>query len=125
LIWHLTRVQDDHIADIDGREQVWMAQGWAQRFALPLEVSDTGYGHSALTVGAVTAESTLLREYFDSVHRKTLEFVDGLTDGDFDRVVDERWDPPVRLGVRLNSVVADDLQHAGQAAYIRGLYDRK
>ena len=38
-----------------------------------------------------------------------------------DRVVDERWDPPVTLGVRLISVVDDDVQHTGQAAYLKGL----
>ena len=42
-----------------------------------------------------------------------------------DRVVDERWDPPVTLGVRLVSVISDDLQHVGQAAYLRGLADRR
>ena len=35
--------------------------------------------------------------------------------------MDKAWDPPVTLGVRLVSVVSDDLQHAGQAAYLRGL----
>jgi hypothetical protein len=44
-----------------------------------------------------------------------------LTDDDLDRIVDERWDPPVSLGVRLVSVIDDDAQHAGQAAYLRGL----
>jgi hypothetical protein len=29
----------------------------------------------------------------------------------------------VTLGVRLVSVLADDLQHVGQAAYVRGLLD--
>ena len=36
-------------------------------------------------------------------------------------MVDEHWDPPVTLGVRLVSVISDDLQHGGQAAYVRGL----
>jgi hypothetical protein len=35
--------------------------------------------------------------------------------------VDESWDPPVTLGVRLVSVISDDLQHAGQAAFLRGV----
>ena len=38
-----------------------------------------------------------------------------------DRVVDRTWDPPVTLGVRLVSILDDDTQHAGQAAYVRGL----
>ena len=37
------------------------------------------------------------------------------------QAVDRRWDPPVTLGVRLISVADDDIQHAGQAAYVRGL----
>jgi hypothetical protein len=39
--------------------------------------------------------------------------------------VDDYWDPPVTLGVRLVSVISDDLQHAGQAAFIRGVIDRR
>ena len=46
------------------------------------------------------------------------------TDDDLDRVVDEAWDPPVTLGVRLVSVAVDSLQHAGQAAYVRGVLER-
>jgi hypothetical protein len=55
------------------------------------------------------------------VHTRTAEFLRGLSDEDLDRVVDTRWDPPVTLGVRLVSVLSDDLQHLGQAAYVRGL----
>ena len=43
------------------------------------------------------------------------------TEADLERVVDTSWDPPVTLGVRLISVISDDLQHAGQAAYAAGL----
>jgi Protein of unknown function (DUF664) len=58
------------------------------------------------------------------VHEETLAYVEGLTDADLDRVVDKAWDPPVTLGVRLVSVISDDLQHAGQAAYLRGIIER-
>jgi Protein of unknown function (DUF664) len=54
--------------------------------------------------------------YYDAVHQQTIRSVEQLTDVDLDRVVDRSWDPPVTLGVRLVSVIADDLQHAGQAA---------
>jgi hypothetical protein len=39
-------------------------------------------------------------------------------------VVDEKWDPPVTLGVRLVSMASDALQHAGQAAFIKGSLSR-
>jgi uncharacterized damage-inducible protein DinB len=122
LVWHLTRVQDDHVADVAGTEQVWTSEGWAERFGLPLADSDTGYGHSADQVAAVRVESAeLLTGYHESVCKRTFEYVSELTEKDLDRVVDESWDPPVTLGVRLVSVISDDLQHAGQAAYLRGL----
>jgi uncharacterized damage-inducible protein DinB len=125
LVWHLTRVQDDHVAAVAGHEQVWTASGWAERFGLSLDVADIGYGHDRAQVGAVTADADLLRGYYDATSARTTGFVAGLTDDALDRVVDERWDPPVTLGVRLVSVIADDLQHVGQAAYLRGLVERR
>jgi uncharacterized damage-inducible protein DinB len=119
LVWHLTRVQDDHIAEVAGTEQVWPA--WADRFGLPLGVADTGYGHSSAAVAKVRAPADLLVGYYDATHERTLEYLGTLTEADLRRVVDERWDPPVTLGVRLISVVDDDIQHAGQAAFVRGL----
>lgn len=126
LIWHLTRVQDDHIADAAKIGQVWMAGGWAARFGLPFDEADTGYGHGAVEVAALQVDSgELLTSYHDAVYQQTLDYIGGLADADLDRVVDERWDPPVTLGVRLVSVISDDLQHVGQAAYLRGLADRR
>ena len=122
LIWHLTRVQDDHIAEVAGRDQVWITGNWAERFGLPPGYVATGYGHDADEVGAIRVSSPdLLTGYHDAVHDQSVAFVAAITDADLDRIVDERWRPPVSLGVRLVSVVDDDAQHAGQAAYVRGL----
>ena len=126
LVWHLTRVQDDHIAGVAQTEQVWTSGGWYERFGLPFDRLAHGYGHSSADVAAVQVESAeLLTEYHDAVHEQTIRFVAGLTDADLPRIVDERWDPPVTLGVRLVSVISDDLQHAGQAAFIRGVVLRR
>ena len=125
LVWHLTRIQDDHIAGLDGGEQVWTGGGWAERFALSLDNADTGYGHGPEDVAAVTADATLLLGYFEDVHQKTLGYVGSLNETDLDRVVDRDWDPPVTVSIRLVSVVAADLQHAGQAAYVRGILQRR
>jgi len=122
LAWHLIRVQDDHVAGVAGREQVWTAEGWAGRFGLPFDEDETGYGFSPEQVAQVRVESPdLLLQYAADVHARTVDFLRGLSDADLDRVVDTRWDPPVTLGVRLVSVLSDDLQHIGQAAYVRGL----
>jgi hypothetical protein len=125
LVWHLTRIQDDHIADVAGNEQVWAGGGWADRFALPFDVEATGWGQTSDDVAAVQADAELLVGYYDAVHTRTVAYLGTIGDGELDRVVDESWDPPVTLGVRLVSVLDDDVAHAAQAAYVRGLVERR
>ncbi|GAB3256623.1 DinB family protein [Arthrobacter pigmenti] len=122
LLWHLTRVQDDHIADTAGTEQLWTEEDWVGRFDLPFDPADTGFGHSSGQVDAVNVESAdLLVEYYNAVHQRTIKYVQQLTEQDLDKVIDDSWNPPVTLGVRLVSVTQDCVQHAAQAAYVRGL----
>lgn len=124
LVWHLTRIQDDHLADAARAPQVWTSDGWAERFALPFYDAATGYGHDSDDVAAVAASAADLRGYHDAVHARSVPWLRTLSVDDLARVVDESWDPPVTLAVRLVSVVSDDLQHAGQAAFIRGVVER-
>jgi hypothetical protein len=125
LVWHLTRVQDDHVAKAFDGAQVWTSEGWAERFDLPFDVKSHGYGQSSTDVAQVRAPADLLLGYLTAVQTQTVKYLESITDADLDRIVDERWDPPVTLGVRLVSVISDCLQHAGQAAFIRGVADRK
>ena len=120
LVWHLTRVEDDHLADAFGGTQVW-DDGWREKFAFDLDPYATGYGADEDDVAAVRATAALLRDYHAAVAAKVREAVAGLDADALDRVVDERWTPPVTLGVRLVSMASDALQHLGQAAYLRGL----
>jgi uncharacterized damage-inducible protein DinB len=124
LAWHLSRVQDDHVAEVAGTSQVWSTQGWAKRLGLTELGDGVGYGHRSDQVALVRCEARQLLDYYDEVHEATIRFVSGLTDADLDRIVDERWNPPVTLGARLVSVISDDLQHTGQAAFVRGIVER-
>ncbi|MFG2289570.1 DUF664 domain-containing protein [Streptomyces sp. NPDC048595] len=125
LVWHLTRIQDDHVAGAAETEQIWISDDWYERFGLPFTADDTGYGHSRKEVAAVQDLSAqLLTGYHEAVHDNTVQYLAGIEDKDLKRIVDRAWSPPVTLGVRLMSVIADDLQHAGQAAYVRGLLGR-
>lgn len=126
LLWHLARVEDDHLAGIHGGEQVWLADGWADRFALPVDRRSIGFGQSAAEARSVVVNDVaLLTGYYDAVHARTGSVVAALTGADFDQVVDRRWDPPVTAAVRLVSVVNDITQHVGQAAYVKGLLPRR
>ncbi|MGW5386891.1 mycothiol transferase [Nocardia sp. NPDC003963] len=124
LVWHLTRVQDEHLAELQDRESLWTGRGWYERFDLPIDRDATGYGDTPGEVALISAPPELLTGYHDAVHTQTLRFLAALRDRDLDAVVDTNWDPPVTMGVRLVSVIADDLQHAGQAAYVRGVLSR-
>ncbi len=119
LVWHLVRVQDDHVAGVGGHDQVY--GDFVDRFDLPYDPAEHGYGHTSEDVAAFRAPAELLAEYAAAVHERTVAYLATVSEADLDRVVDERWDPPVTLGVRLVSVVNDDTQHVGQAAYVRGL----
>lgn len=125
LLWHTARVQDAQVAEVADEEEAWTADGWVDRFGLPFSSDVTGYGQTAAEVGQVRVGAGLLTGYLADVHRRTCEYLATLAEEDLDRVVDTRFDPPVTLGVRLVSVVADDLQHIGQAGYVKGLLRRR
>jgi len=125
LVWHLTRIQDDHVAAVAGVEQRWAAEGWVDQFGLPFDRAATGYGHTSGDVAAVRASGRLLIGYHDAVHAQTVAYLPTVDGADFDRIVDRRWDPPVTLGVRIVSVIDDNVAHAGQAEYVRGLLERR
>jgi DinB superfamily len=125
LVWHLTRVQDHHVAELLDEAQVWTSTDWPDRFGLEPEPSNTGYGHTPADAAQVKPDGAdALLGYFAQVDRRTRDMIDDLTGADYDRIVDRRWDPPVTLGVRLVSIADDSLQHVGQAAYLRGQLER-
>jgi uncharacterized damage-inducible protein DinB len=126
LVWHLTRVQDHHLNEMIGGDQLWVTGDWAPRFGLVADPHNTGFGHGPDHVSTVRPESAAaLVDYYDAVHARTVAYVRKLTPESLDEIVDRRWDPPVTRGVRLVSVVDDDVQHAGQAAYVRGILLRR
>jgi len=126
LVWHLTRVVDDHVCGIADLEQVWVRDGWATRFGLPAGAMDTGFGSSPAQVQAVAPDgSQPLLDYHDQVAEATIHYLDSLGTADFDRIIDRSYDPPVTVGVRLLSVLSDALQHVGQAAYVKGVFQRR
>jgi DinB superfamily len=122
LVWHLARVQDSHVTELLGGDEVWASGEWSARFGLEPDPDNTGYGHTADDVATVRADGPdALTGYYDAVRARTTELLATLDPVALDRIVDRRWDPPVTLGVRLGSIADDCAQHVGQAAYVRGL----
>jgi uncharacterized damage-inducible protein DinB len=125
LVWHLTRVQDQVVASLMGQDPIWTTNGWFERFALALDPADTGIGHDPSAVGKVTSSAEPLLGYFEDVHQRTVGWLRSLDDDALSKVLDGTSVPPVTVEGRLDQVVVDDLQHVGQAAYVRGLVARR
>ena len=122
LAWHLTRVQDKHLADLEGVEQLWTTDGWHARFGRPADPADVGWGHTPEQAAAFTSpEAQTLLDYHLAVSERTKRYFGNLTAADLGRELNEpRYQPLPTVGVRIISVLSDNLQHAGQAAYLRG-----
>lgn len=126
LGWHLTRIQDDHVSELTGREQAWTSDGWHVRFGMPPNPSETGFGHNSKQVAAIRPETPeIILGYHDAVAARTREYLATIDSQELTRIIDRSYDPPVSVGVRLVSVISDNLQHAGQASYLRGIVDRR
>jgi hypothetical protein len=112
------------VAGMSGADQVWQAQGWAQRFGVDRPVEATGFGDSPAEVSKVrVADPVLLSGYLEAVVARVIDYVAQLSPTDLDDIVDVRWDPPVTRGVRIVSTIDDAVAHVAQAAYLRGLLE--
>ncbi len=126
LVWHLTRIQDDHVAELTERVQVWHDGPWVEQLGFTGDLHDTGYGHTSEEVAAIRPDSAdPLLAYHDAVADRSIEYSATITPDELDRIIDRSWDPPVTVGVRLVSVINDCMQHAGQASYVRGMFERQ
>jgi hypothetical protein len=127
LTWHLTRVQDNGLSGLFGQEQAWLSEGWHAKFHMDADPDNEGAGHTPEQVAAFRAPSVqTLLDYHDSVLARSKAYVAGLAPADFDRQLDEpQYQPPPTVGVRLVSILSDNLQHAGQVAYLRGFLQGK
>lgn len=127
LTWHLTRVQDDHIASLMGEEQLWTRGGWYAKFHRSCDPKDIGFGHTSQELAAFkSSDAQMLLDYHRAVLERSKRYFLTLSKTDLDRELDEPWYQPLpTVGVRLISVLDDNTQHAGQVAYVRGLRQGK
>ena len=124
LAWHLTRVQDRAIADLAGEEQLWIKDEWYSRFIRPADPQDVGVGHSSEDLAAFRSpDAQTLLAYHHAVLERSKHYINNLSQTDLDREIDHPRYP--RVGLRLPAIISDNLQHAGQVAYVRGLLKGK
>ena len=127
LAWHLYRVQDHHISDLLGLPQLWVADGWHTKFGMAKDEKETGTGHSPAQVEALQVDSAdLPLGYADAVYERAKQYLATVKPADLDAAINEpQYDPLPTVGVRLVSIISDNIQHAGQVMYVRGLLERQ
>ncbi len=127
LAWHLTRVEDDHIAYIMDKEQLWTKEGWHEKFDRPADAKDRGFGHTPEQVANFKCPDVqTFLDYHKAVFERAKNYLLSRSETDFDRPLDQYWQGiPVKVGWRLTSTLEDCLEHVGQMAYIRGLLQGK
>ena len=119
MVWHLTRVQDRFIAMLSNNEQVWITEKWYGKFGREADAKDIGYGHRPEDLANFKVPDTkTLLDYHHTVLEKTKRYTNELSPEELDRVIDDSRAPTVAL--RLTAFISDNLQHAGQGAYLRG-----
>ncbi len=124
LVWHLTRLQDGHLATTTGLDEAWLTDGWAGKFSKSADKAINGQGDGPEDVAALQADAETLFGYHDFVHGRTANYLANMEPDDLERIIDTSYTPPVKAGIRLVSIIQDNMQHAGQARYLRGIIDR-
>lgn len=125
IIWHMARMQDRGMSALTGAPQLWTSGGWHDRYGMPADPDDTGMGHDASQVSAFKApDATTLISHYDAVLQITLDYLPNLKESDLDQII-ETPPPAATVGARLLSVVNGNLQHVGQAGYVRGLIENR
>jgi hypothetical protein len=120
LVWHLLRVQDLTVSTLSGEEQVWITGGWHAKFDRPSDPRDFGLGHTPEDLAAFkTPDIETLLGYEKAVVDRTKRYLNNLPESELDRKLDHPVFPTV--GAHIMSAITDNLQHAGQAGYVRGL----
>ena len=126
LAWHLTRGQDAEIASLMAEGQLWITQSWHKKFNRPADPYDTGFGHTDADVAVFKSPGVAIQlAYHQAVMRRTQEYLKSLTTKELARVLDEDYAPKPTVAVRIVSVLADGLGHAGEIDYLHGLLKGK
>jgi hypothetical protein len=125
LAWRLTRVMDNNASRLAGKKQLWVADGWGERFGMTPSPYDFGRSaaHSREQVRAFRASAGLLLAYHDAVYERMKNYLGGLSAEELARQIDaDRYQPPPTIAVRLISVLENAMVNQGQIGYLKAYH---
>lgn len=134
ILFHMVRAEDTNVQQrIQGKPLLWESEKWYQK--LGKDIKDDGAHYTADQLPKISFSNVKdLLVYTDAVRAKTLEYVNGLKEADFERKFNiPAFGPPlppgapprppmeVTVGVMLLNTIIHLVQHTGECSYIRGL----
>ncbi|GBE24530.1 dinB superfamily protein [bacterium BMS3Bbin02] len=125
LAWHVTRSHDRNVSELQGREQLWILEGWHTKFSREPDPAETGFGHTPDQAAAFRSpEPEVVLAYHDAVVDMINHYLTHAPPGDLDReVFSPTFGDTRTVQRRLVGVLTDALQHLGQLAYARGILE--
>ena len=125
LVWHMARVEDNWVnIRLRGQDSIWDEMSWAQK--LGVDVQGNGWGQSAEDIRAMPRlDVPAVMKYYREVRTATTSyFEDEMQESDLAAVVkhpsgDSRLD--WTYDNVLGHLLAEEAQHLGQVAYLRGM----
>jgi uncharacterized damage-inducible protein DinB len=125
LLWHMSRVVDTFMTTrIREKPQLWLSEGWHQRFGMADDPDDRGVGWTAAQVAAWSAPGRdVLIGYYQAVRAAAREFLSSVTPAELEKtIVFPPSDEPRSVASALGQMTWDAISHGGQIAYLRGFY---
>jgi len=119
LVWHLSRWRDRVSALVAGETQVWISEGWAQRFGMAEE--RTGLGDTPEQVSSFRVPRDQVLGYAASAHRAIVERVLKIPPEQFDQEVESAYGDRRPVWRLMAGVIGDSTEHVGQINYLRGI----
>ena len=116
-IIHCGRVADSWASTALGEDEIWVTQGWAEKFGLPPD--DRGWTYDTQPPSERTPAAEL-GGYFEAANRRFLDFLANVPEERMtDLVTGRRFSLPIEK--LFPHVVTELNQHAGQIDYLRGM----
>lgn len=119
LVWHLSRWRDRVSASVTGETQVWISEGWAERFAISED--RTGLGDTTEQVASFRVPRDQVLGYAAAAHRATVERVMKITPERFDEEIETVYGDRRSVWRIFGGVIGDSTEHVGQINYLRGM----
>lgn len=122
IAWHLTRGHDSNFSSLSALEQLWVAEGWRERFRQSIEAR--GIGDSLDDVRAFDpVDAETLVGYWKAARARSNVYLDGLSDEDLAQPAPRPVTGYETVKLAISRTASDTSQHIGQIAYARGLVD--